>query len=980
MSSTGFYEDAPFKITNEGRTITITLNRIDDNSAEITWTLPFNNSNCSAPPREYNGIVIVLDNVPIKIPQSPVNGQVYVSDATANRTQFAGDTISSGLVVGAFYNDKTTVSMVVTGLVPNVPYYVAGFAVDNVNRYHIEGVHTYSLPYDDNYSTNSTQGYQIVSIGTELTHSTGLLTTNTYNLNIAINTNPTQTFQVVGAQAQTYQDLINQLNNLFVMSISPIVSVSVPNLNAYYVDIPDSILYQWDGSKNNQLANVLFNSYTPTTPPTNSYWLNTTNPTFEVLSIWNGTTYNELSYSSTTHSLDKLTCGDIWFDGMFGYKWDGTIWKEYPTYITASDPSTSILASCGTYWFNTTTNTLEQWQMTPFTCALPAGSPVGTWNLVASPIKSQVDPNAFASGAFWFDTTNTALNQYAAGSGWSALFLNIVVTLPPAATSGTAYWYATSTPNIIYQYNLTTGHWDTINGIVYYPTDPTLRSQGDLWWDTANNTLHEWSIVSSSWAQVSNFIIGTIDPSIPVPPIVNAFWFYNNILQCWDGSKWNVVNYFNYAQEPILVPGNVWFNTTNNTWNTWDGTSWVQFVPISCTFNPATSTPPGEFWFNTANNTLNMYTGVAWLSLPFSSSPLTPVVGTNWYNPTTGVLSSWDAHVGWTAIEPPVWVTFTTTGDLQFHSSLWGSYSQISITADVNPTLDVWLGISKIMSSYIQPPVNGSDGVSSTPMYNQLGVGTDGTDDERRDIIEIMLSKLGHPVVQVELTKEMLNICVDRSLANLRRLCSAGYEQAFFFLQLVPGQQFYVLSDISSEFNKVVDVMMISRQSNAFMSTAGGAGVYGQMVLQHLYSMGTYDVASYHILSEYSKTMQRVFATNIQFSWHEKNRTLLVMQNVWANEIVVVECVIEKLEQDIMSDRHTKDWCINWALAEACLTLAEIRGKFSSVPSAGGGISLNAADLKTRATELFQQCRDEIDHGIVAGMNEFGGASQISWG
>ena len=81
-----------------------------------------------------------------------------------------------------------------------------------------------------------------------------------------------------------------------------------------------------------------------------------------------------------------------------------------------------------------------------------------------------------------------------------------------------------------------------------------------------------------------------------------------------------------------------------------------------------------------------------------------------------------------------------------------------------------------------------------------------------------------------------------------------------------------------------------------------------------------------------------------------------------------------------MSDRHTKDWCINWALAEACLTLAEIRGKFSSVPSAGGGISLNAADLKTRATELFQQCRDEIDHGIVAGMNEFGGASQISWG
>ena len=500
MSNTGFYEDAPFKITNEGRTITITLNRIDDNSAEITWTLPFNNSNCSAPPREYNGIVIVLDNVPIKIPQSPTNGQVYVSDATANRTLFAGDTISSGLVIGAFYNDKTTVSMTVTGLAPNVPYYVAGFAVDNVNRYHVEGVHTYSLPYDDNYSTNSTQGYQIVSIGTQLTSPTGLLATNTYNFDISINTKPTQTFQVVGAQALTFQALINQLNSLFILSISPIVSVTIPNQNAYYVDIPNSELYQWNGSIDVPVTNVIFNPYSPTTPPLNSYWLNPTNPTLEVLSIWNGTTYNPIPYSSTPHSLDNLTCGDIWFDGTFGYKWDGIIWKEYPTYTSLNDPSTAILASCGTYWYNTTTNSLEQWQTTPSTCAPVVGTPVGIWNIVANPIMSAIDPNAFINGSLWFDTTNIVLNQYTVGTGWGAQTLNIVPTLPLAAVSGTAYWYSQAVPNTIYQYNLTTGQWVAVTGVVNFPIDPTQRKQGDLWWNTTNNTLHEWSIVTNSWS------------------------------------------------------------------------------------------------------------------------------------------------------------------------------------------------------------------------------------------------------------------------------------------------------------------------------------------------------------------------------------------------------------------------------------------------------------------------------------------------
>jgi hypothetical protein len=164
--------------------------------------------------------------------------------------------------------------------------------------------------------------------------------------------------------------------------------------------------------------------------------------------------------------------------------------------------------------------------------------------------------------------------------------------------------------------------------------------------------------------------------------------------------------------------------------------------------------------------------------------------------------------------------------------------------------------------------------------------------------------------------------------------------------------------------------MGVYRMTSAFISSAQGAGVYGQIVLQHLYNMGTFDLLSYHIMAEYTELMEMLFASRVTFTWNEQTRTLHLLQRYPFRELMVlIEATVERTEQDLLSDRWTKPWIRRYALAQSRIALAEIRGKYSTLPGAGGSVSLNAQDLRAAGVEEIALCLQDIEN-YVADMPE----------
>ncbi len=80
---------------------------------------------------------------------------------------------------------------------------------------------------------------------------------------------------------------------------------------------------------------------------------------------------------------------------------------------------------------------------------------------------------------------------------------------------------------------------------------------------------------------------------------------------------------------------------------------------------------------------------------------------------------------------------------------------------------------------------------------------------------------------------------------------------------------------------------------------------------------------------------------------------------------MLLDCVVERTEQNLLKDRLAKSWIERYALSECQFMLAQIRGKFGSLPGAGGGVSLNASELISLAENNRAELMEQIDDFIV---------------
>jgi hypothetical protein len=378
-------------------------------------------------------------------------------------------------------------------------------------------------------------------------------------------------------------------------------------------------------------------------------------------------------------------------------------------------------------------------------------------------------------------------------------------------------------------------------------------------------------------------------------------------------------------------------------------------------------------WFDLSTTTLKSWSGIAWIIVGFVTSPITFTTGHLWYDTTNSILKKWTGE-NWVVATPKVTIEIDCHGNLLFTHTRTGSLSYIGLT-------DGNLFQSLTQEFKFHSPRPGTDGASDIPSYSELDVGTDGTNDERFQLHNEIRYELGYPVVDVELTPEQLDYVIDKALGELRSRSSVAYKRGYFFMQIHANTQRYLLTNKVSGMNKIVDILGVYRTTSAFLSSAHGAGVYGQIILQHLYQMGSFDLLSYHIMAEYTKLMEMLFAARLTFNWNEQKRELWIHHKFPLNEkMVCIDAAVERTEQDLLTDRYTRAWLRRYSLATARLILAETRGKYQSLPGAGGSLSLNASDLRMASQQEIDRCIAEIEDYTIDSPIEYGLGSTITMG
>ena len=120
---------------------------------------------------------------------------------------------------------------------------------------------------------------------------------------------------------------------------------------------------------------------------------------------------------------------------------------------------------------------------------------------------------------------------------------------------------------------------------------------------------------------------------------------------------------------------------------------------------------------------------------------------------------------------------------------------------------------------------------------------------------------------------------------------------------------------------------------------------------------------SYYFVSSYIEEMQILFADHLTYNWHENTRELHIYHTVYDHERVLVDAYTERTEQDLFTNRETKEWIKRWAVAESKMMLSQIRGKFQTLPGPNGSTTLNSQELitqgETEKADLLQELEDK---------------------
>jgi hypothetical protein len=993
MGTFDSHVDAPDQIRIEGENITISFERTGDATGTLSWNIPPPAAGCNSENQAYTGIVIVGNTVANSAQNWPADGTVYSGDPTLDSDLHTGSELGGGLVVGAFYNDKTTTTLDVSGLQANTAYFFTAHAVDNVNRYHKQGVSTYALPYLYREGTSDRSAFQEITFDANVSSSaaTGLSSGATYTIDLNVDgTNYDVT--VRGSEAQTFGALVDEINYQIQFLENPTQGAQGPNAGSYWY--ADEKLYQWDGETHNELS-VINDDTDPSDVDNGEYWLDTAN---DLLYLRSAGAWSAITPTESGNDPADPNDGSYWMeiDGspespIRAWEWEATTWCEKTLYTQSTDPSCAPTLTDGTFWFDENTSFLKQWNTT-----------LSRWDTVEG-IAWDVDPRTPTLGSFWFNDTDNELYERTTNTVWTQRTVIVSSSQPSNTYVNGTYWWDRVNEQL-YVKQAGSPLWAPLDAIVW-GSDPTLTSSCDLWWDLSSSpqVLKKWDAVNSEWDVVESFTISTTDPSLAATVPTGAIWAQTGgtsiVYWKWDGSQFvqiSSANVFETLTDPTVVSdGDVWHDTTNDVYYECTLLTWTAVDPIKSTQDP-TTLAAGTFWYNTTAGTLNMWNGAAWVNILFSTTPLYPSTGTLWYNTTTETLLEWNTTtLSWETSTPIATATLNSSrgsckpnGNIVFETSTLGSDGAILVGSANDQSLSTFASISYLLTGSLwdaldprvataQPNVVGVDGLTGEHSYNRLGVGTDGSADERRELADSIRRQLGHPTITVELDKEQLDTAIQKSIESLRQRSASAYRRVYFFMDAKPGVQNYLLTNERAGFHKIVNIMGVWRVTSAFLSTVHAAGVYGQTIIQHLYHMGTYDLVSYHLISDYIEQLEQLFATRVTYTWDENSREFFMFQRITRDERVLLDAVIERTEQELMTNRYTKKWIERWALGEAKLMLAQIRGKYATLPGAGGGVALNAGDLTASAQEDFARCDAEIDDFVVNDVENLGIGSEL---
>lgn len=204
---------------------------------------------------------------------------------------------------------------------------------------------------------------------------------------------------------------------------------------------------------------------------------------------------------------------------------------------------------------------------------------------------------------------------------------------------------------------------------------------------------------------------------------------------------------------------------------------------------------------------------------------------------------------------------------------------------------------------------------------------------------DFILARLGHPVVRVELTPFQIKSCIDEAVTQLYYHAPMWTSQFCSFQTTANANLYQLPSYIMDNLTYVV-------YKKTLLNIQGQAGTlefdFFIKYFQDNFLFGDFQISDFYILQTHLEMMRKVLGQEGSFDVVNNQFLQVYPTPVLGDQTVILE--YRALDSGTMHPAY-KVFIQKYALACAKGVLGEIRGKYQSLPSPGGGAVLNGKDL-----------------------------------
>jgi len=221
-------------------------------------------------------------------------------------------------------------------------------------------------------------------------------------------------------------------------------------------------------------------------------------------------------------------------------------------------------------------------------------------------------------------------------------------------------------------------------------------------------------------------------------------------------------------------------------------------------------------------------------------------------------------------------------------------------------------------------------------------------------IKDFILARLGYPVVRVELTDFQIKSAIDESITHL------DYHAPFWCTQMAAfetsaGVNAYMLP------LHIAHGLSYCAYKKSLLSIQNMAGSlefdFFIKYFQDNFLFSNFSVSDFYLLQTHLEMVRKILSQ--EGSWDIINGNILQLYPTptYTGETVIL--VFRGLDTATMHPYY-KNWIQRYALAVSKGILGEVRGKYSSLPSPGGGASLNGAALSQQSEQEKEKLKEEL--------------------